>query len=62
MTVDFIYLFRQIEFAHQRGRAVVLRSRVSLLGEGSWPLPTSWTLLRQDRACPGAEMEPRRWL
>lgn len=59
MTVDFIYLFRQIEFAHQRGRAAVLRSRVSLPGEGCWPLPTSWTLFGQGRAFPGAEMEPR---
>lgn len=59
MTVDFIYLFRQIEFAHQRGRAVVLRSRVSLPGEGCWSLPVSWTLLDHGRAFPGAEMEPR---
>lgn len=32
MTVDFIYLFRQIEFAHQRGRA----SRTAFARVSSW--------------------------
>lgn len=31
MTVDFIYLFRQIEFTHQHGHALVLSPFAGLL-------------------------------
>lgn len=72
MTVDFIYLFRQIEFTHQCGHALVLSLFAGLLdaqeemetrggggggGESSsWSIPTSGVELAGCRA--GWNIEP----
>lgn len=59
MTVDFIYLFRQIEFTHQCGHALVLSFFAGLL-DAQEELETRGGGEREGEACPRA-FPPAVW-